>query len=42
MANVFAFAETRGGQLRKTALEAVTVARQLADEVAPALAELSR
>ena len=31
MANVFAFAETRGGDLRKVALEAVTVARQLAD-----------
>ena len=31
MANTFAFAETRGGELRKVALEAVTVARQLAD-----------
>ena len=31
MTNVFAFAETRGGELRKVALEAVTVARQLAD-----------
>ena len=31
MANVFAFAETRGGELRKVALEAVTTARQLAD-----------
>jgi len=31
MPNVFAFAETRGGQLRKVGLEAVTVARQLAD-----------
>jgi electron transfer flavoprotein alpha subunit len=31
MANVFAFAETRGGALRKVALEAVTVARRLAD-----------
>ncbi|HEX6630064.1 MAG TPA: electron transfer flavoprotein subunit alpha/FixB family protein [Gemmatimonadaceae bacterium] len=31
MANVFAFAETRGGALRKVALEAVTTARQLAD-----------
>jgi electron transfer flavoprotein alpha subunit len=31
MANVFAFAETRGGALRKVALEAVTVARQMAD-----------
>ncbi|HEY0970578.1 MAG TPA: electron transfer flavoprotein subunit alpha/FixB family protein [Gemmatimonadales bacterium] len=31
MANVFAFAETRGGELRKVALEAVTAARQVAD-----------
>ena len=31
MANVFAFAETRAGELRKPALEAVTAARQLAD-----------
>jgi electron transfer flavoprotein alpha subunit len=31
MANVFAFAETRGGELRKVALEAVTAARALAD-----------
>lgn len=31
MANVFAFAETRGGELRKVALEAVTGARRLAD-----------
>ncbi|MBV9879513.1 MAG: electron transfer flavoprotein subunit alpha/FixB family protein [Gemmatirosa sp.] len=31
MANVFAFAETRGGDLRKAGLEAVTAARQLAD-----------
>lgn len=31
MANVFAFAETRGGELRKVALEAVTAARRLAD-----------
>jgi electron transfer flavoprotein alpha subunit len=31
MANVFAFAETRGGELRKVAHEAVTAARQLAD-----------
>jgi electron transfer flavoprotein alpha subunit len=31
MANVFAFAETRGGELRKAGLEAVTAARQLAD-----------
>ena len=31
MANVFAYAETRGGELRKVALEAVTTARELAD-----------
>jgi electron transfer flavoprotein alpha subunit len=31
MPNVFAFAETRGGELRKAGLEAVTVARALAD-----------
>ena len=31
MANILAFAETRGGELRKTAYEAVTAARQLAD-----------
>lgn len=31
MANILAFAETRAGELRKTALEAVTAARQLAD-----------
>lgn len=31
MANVLAFAETRGAELRKVALEAVTAARQLAD-----------
>ncbi len=31
MPNVFAFAEARGGQLRKVALEAVTAARTLAD-----------
>lgn len=31
MANVFAFAETRGGELRKVGLEAVTAARKLAD-----------
>src|SRR5688500_9127579 len=31
MANVFAFAETRGGELRKVGLEAVTAARTLAD-----------
>jgi electron transfer flavoprotein alpha subunit len=32
MANVFAFAETRSGELRKIALEAVTAARAIADE----------
>ena len=32
MATVFAFAEARGGDLRKVALEAVTAARTLADE----------
>jgi electron transfer flavoprotein alpha subunit len=31
MADTFAFAEARGGQLRKVALEAVTAARQAAD-----------
>jgi electron transfer flavoprotein alpha subunit len=31
MANVLAFAESRGGELRKVALEAVTAARKLAD-----------
>jgi electron transfer flavoprotein alpha subunit len=31
MANVLVFAETRGGQVRKVALEAVTAARKLAD-----------
>jgi electron transfer flavoprotein alpha subunit len=31
MANVLAYAETRGGELRKVALEAVTAARRLAD-----------
>ncbi len=31
MANVLVFAETRSGELRKVALEAVTTARQLAD-----------
>ena len=31
MANVLAFAETRGGELRKVAFEAVTAARRLAD-----------
>lgn len=31
MANIFAFAETRGGELRKVALECVTAARKLAD-----------
>ena len=33
MPNVLAFAETRGGELRKVALEAVTAARQVADQV---------
>ena len=31
MANVLAFAESRGGELRKVALETVTAARKLAD-----------
>src|SRR5215213_3091547 len=31
MANVFAFAESRGGELRKAAFEAVTAARRIAD-----------
>ncbi|MDQ3243474.1 MAG: electron transfer flavoprotein subunit alpha/FixB family protein, partial [Gemmatimonadota bacterium] len=31
MANIFAFAEARGGELRKVALENVTAARKLAD-----------
>jgi electron transfer flavoprotein alpha subunit len=31
MANIFAFAEARGGELRKAALESVSAARQLAD-----------
>ena len=31
MATMFAFAETRGGELRKVAYEAVTAARQAAD-----------
>ena len=31
MANILAFAEARGGELRKVALEAVTAARKLAD-----------
>ncbi len=31
MANIFAFAEARGGELRKVALETVTAARKLAD-----------
>ena len=31
MANIFAYAEARGGELRKVALEAVTAARKLAD-----------
>jgi electron transfer flavoprotein alpha subunit len=33
MANVFAFAEVRAGELRKVALEAVTAARALADRL---------
>ena len=32
MANVFAFAESRGGEVRKAGLEAVTAARLLADQ----------
>ena len=32
MANVFAFAESRGGEIRKAGLEAVTAARQIADQ----------
>ena len=32
MATVFAFAETRGGDVRKVGLEAVTAARTLADK----------
>ena len=32
MANVFAFVETRGGEVRKVGLEAVTAARMLADK----------
>ena len=32
MANIFAFAETRSGELRKIGLEAITAARTLADE----------
>ncbi len=32
MSNIFAFAETRGGELRRAALEAVTAARQVADQ----------
>ncbi len=31
MANVFAYVETRTGELRKVGFEAVTAARQLAD-----------
>ncbi|MEO5590024.1 MAG: electron transfer flavoprotein subunit alpha/FixB family protein, partial [Gemmatimonadaceae bacterium] len=31
MANILAFAESRNGELRKVALEAVTAARKLAD-----------
>jgi electron transfer flavoprotein alpha subunit len=33
MANVFAFVETRGGEIRKVGLEAVTAARLLADKL---------
>ena len=33
MPNVLAFAEARGGELRKVAFEAVTAARQVADQV---------
>jgi len=33
VANILAFAETRGGELRKIALEAVTAARTLADTI---------
>jgi len=33
MANVFAFVETRGGEVRKVGLEAVTAARMLADKL---------
>lgn len=33
MANIFAYAESRGGELRKIALEAVTAARTLADAI---------
>ena len=32
MANIFAFVETRGGEVRKVGLEAVTAARMLADK----------
>ena len=32
MANIFAFAETRLGELRRAGLEAVTAARRVADE----------
>ncbi len=32
MANIFAYAEARGGELRKVALETVTAARNLADQ----------
>jgi electron transfer flavoprotein alpha subunit len=32
MSNILAFAETRGGELRRVALEAVTAARQVADQ----------
>src|SRR5687768_252216 len=33
MANVLVYAESRGGELRKVAFEAVTAARQLADKI---------
>ena len=33
MANVFAFVETRGAEIRKVGLEAVTAARMLADKL---------
>ena len=37
MPNVLVFAETRGGELRKTAFEALTAARQIADQVGGAV-----
>jgi electron transfer flavoprotein alpha subunit len=37
MANVFAFAESRGGELRRAALEAVTAARGVADQTGGAV-----